>query len=88
MAVFKRARSSIWQCKFTLEGVTVRESTGCASKIEAQAWEVRRRAQVREDLEAKRLGHKHMTLYSLAQSWLTVSELNRRHPKPHREMRA
>lgn len=78
MAVFKRAGSSIWQCKFTLEGVTVRESTGCSSKIEAQAWEVKRRAEVRADLEAKRLGHKHMTLHALAQSWLAVSELTHR----------
>lgn len=78
MTVFKRANSSIWQCKFTLEGVTVRESTGCTSKIEAQAWEVQRRAQVQSDLEAKRLGHKHMTLYGLAESWLSVSELTHR----------
>lgn len=78
MTVFKRANSSVWQCKFTLEGVTVRESTGCTSKIEAQAWEVHRRAQVRADLEAKRLGHKHMTLYGLAESWLSVSELTHR----------
>lgn len=81
MTVFKRAGSSIWQCKFTLDGTTVRETTGCRSKIDAQAWEVRRREKIRRAAKAARLGYRHSTLYDLAQAWLSVSE------KTHRDHR-
>lgn len=52
MTVFKRAGSSVWQCKFALGGVVVRETTGCKSKADAQAWEVKRREKVRAEAEA------------------------------------
>lgn len=73
MTVFKRAGSSIWQCKFTVEGRLVRETTGCRRKVDAQAWEVRRREKIKAEAEAAQRGYRHMTLYALAQAWLSVS---------------
>lgn len=80
MTVFKRAGSPFWQCKFSLNGVVVRETTRCKNKADAQAWEVKRREKVRAEAEATRRGYRHLTLYELAQSWLCVSErLHRDH---------
>ena len=81
MTVFKRPKSDIWQCKFSLKGVLVRETTGCRDKVDAQAWEVRRRKEIRDAAEAKRRGFRHMTLSALADSWLSMSE------KTHRDHR-
>lgn len=78
MTVYKRNESAVWQCKFSLGGVTVRESTGKTTKAEAQAWEVERRRQVAEDLAARRRGHKRLTLHALAQEWLAASEVTHR----------
>lgn len=81
MTIFKRAGSSIWQCKFSLDGILVRETTGCKKKADAQAWEVRRRERIVAEADAARRGYRHMTLYALAQAWLSVSE------KTHRDYR-
>ncbi len=78
MTVFKRAGSCIWQCKFTLNGVLVRETTGCKNKIDAQAWEVGRREKIKAETEAKRRGYRHITLQALAESWLNASKFTHR----------
>lgn len=74
MTVFRRTGSPFWQCKFTLDGVTVRETTGCKNKIDAQAWEVRRREKIKAEVRAEQRGYRNMTLYALAESWLKASE--------------
>lgn len=81
MTVFKRPQSRIWQCKFSLNGILVRETTGCRNKADAQAWEVKRREKIKAEAEATRRGYRHLTLYALAHAWLSASELTHRdHP--------
>jgi integrase len=81
MTVTKRPESSFWQCAFEFKGRRIRESTGCTNKAEAQAWEVKRRAQVKEEHELGLRGIKRLTLYDVALKWLESSETTHRDHK-------
>jgi len=81
MTVFKRPGSNLYRMEFVYKGERYQESTGTTNKAEANAYEVKRRQEVKEDHERKRLGAKRATLYWLAQEWLKASEINH---KDHR----
>ncbi|KQV99943.1 site-specific integrase [Rhizobacter sp. Root1221] len=81
MAVYKRPGSSVWQCEFEFKGKRIRESTGETSKTAAQAWEVKRRAEVREDHELARAGRGRMGLFEAAHAWLEATEATHRNHK-------
>ena len=74
MTVFKRPGSNIYRMEFVYKGERYQESTGTTNKAEANAYEVKRRQEVKEDHERKRLGAKRATLHWLAQEWLKASE--------------
>lgn len=50
MSLYKRAGSPYWQTEFTLRGHRIRESTGTSSKREAEQYERKRKAEVRQEL--------------------------------------
>lgn len=78
MSLFKRPGSSVYHCEFEFKGIRYRESTGATTKTEAQAYEVKRRAEVKEDAERQRLGVKRLTMGGLADLWLQASESSHR----------
>lgn len=78
MTVYKRKESSVWQCEFRLLGTHVRESTGCSNKIDAQAWEVKRREGIKRDASYSALGLHDVTLGTVAEQWLAESATQHR----------
>ena len=74
MTVYKRPESAVWQCKFTLRGVAVRESTGCTSREDAEAWEARRRQEVLDGLQARQDARLRVPLAEVAERWLQATQ--------------
>ena len=81
MTVYKRPNSIYYQCEFEYKGKRYRESTETTSKVDAQAYEVRRRKEVREDFENARRGIQRSTLFEVATSWLEATEATHRNHK-------